>query len=52
MGYPLNKQQYVDPIECPVCRKVLGEWVEVKGKATIKKMCPRCKEMRYITKKG
>jgi phage FluMu protein Com len=48
----LKKSKYKDTILCPVCGKVFGEWEEVIGKVTIKKHCPRCEKIRYITKKG
>jgi len=51
-GARIQRQKYADPIACPVCGKVLGEWVEVKGSVTIRKWCPRCKEFRFITKKA
>ncbi|MBN2468133.1 MAG: hypothetical protein JXD19_08290 [Deltaproteobacteria bacterium] len=34
-----KKQKYKDPIVCPVCGKVFGEWVEVNGAVTTKKWC-------------
>ena len=44
------EKNYKDPIECPICGKVFGEWEELKGKATIKKWCTRCKKVVYITR--
>ena len=47
-------RKYKDPIQCPICGKVFGEWEEVNGSATIKKWCPNCspkiKRHVYITK--
>lgn len=43
-------QKYTDPILCPTCFAVFGEWEKVKGTATIKKLCPRCKEYKFISK--
>lgn len=48
----VTSKKYADPILCPVCDKVFGEWVEVSGTVTIEKWCPKCKEFRFITKKG
>lgn len=45
-------QAYDDPIQCPVCGKVFGEWIEVKGKVAISKYCNRCKKVRIIRKNG
>jgi phage FluMu protein Com len=47
----LANLKYRDPIYCPRCGKVFGEWKEVRGIATIKKWCPRCKKYVDITKK-
>ena len=44
-------KKYKDPIQCPVCGKVFGEWDRVVGEATIKKKCPKCRKIRYISKK-
>ena len=44
--------KYKDPIYCPLCGKVFGEWKKVEGSATIKKWCPRCEKYVEITKKG
>jgi phage FluMu protein Com len=46
------RKEYEDPIKCPVCGKVFAEWEKVEGSATVKKWCPVCKEMKYITKKA
>lgn len=42
------ERKYQDPIECPICGKVFGEWEEVEGVVVIKKWCPLCKKMVYI----
>lgn len=41
---------YIDPILCPICGKVFGEWEMVEGRVIIKKWCPACKKMVYIKK--
>ena len=41
---------YDDPIKCPTCGKVFGEWELVQGRVVIKKWCPACKKMVYIKK--
>jgi phage FluMu protein Com len=46
------QKKYKDPVVCPVCKKVFGEWVYVSGKASIRKWCPRCKAYREITKES
>ena len=43
---------YDDPIYCPVCGKVFGEWKKVNGEVTIRKYCPRCKKFVDIDKKN
>ena len=48
----MRVKKYKDPIVCPVCKKVFGEWEKVDGEAVIKKWCPRCKEYRFIGGKG
>ena len=47
----IMRQKYEDPIKCPVCGRVLGEWIKVKGIATIRRKCKTCKKLRVITKK-
>ena len=45
---PVNEY---DPILCPICGKLLGEW-HVKGSAVFsKRPCPRCKKEVKIEKK-
>jgi len=39
-------------IRCPVCGKKLGEWIKIEGRAVIKKLCPKCKKHRYITRES
>ena len=46
------RRKYKDPIKCPICGRVFGEWEEVNGSVTIKKYCPKCKRVVYITKKS
>ena len=42
--------KYNDPILCPICGKVFGEWEEVRGVAVIKKWCSKCRKMVYVKK--
>jgi len=44
------RQEYRDPIKCPVCGKIFGEWEDVRGEVVISKWCANCKKVVYISK--
>jgi len=44
--------KYEDPIRCPICRKVFGEWKKIDGKVVIRKWCSRCQRFVDIEKES
>lgn len=47
-----HKNRYKNPVQCPRCGKVFAEIESIHGTVVIKKLCPKCDDYVYITKKG